>query len=107
MNVSLTKKQEDYIANQIKSGDFQNASELVRDALRLHQVYRNKMIKDLRKEIQSGVAEPTVSYSLKKTEKLTSEQKEMLELSEQDIEAGKLISQEAMKNRNLEWLNEK
>jgi len=36
---------------------------------------------------------------------LTDEQKIMLELSEQDIENGKLISQEAMDKRNLEWLN--
>ena len=55
MNVSLTKKQEDYIADQVKSGDYQNASELVRAALRLHQVYRSKMIEDLRKEIQIGL----------------------------------------------------
>ena len=54
MNVSLTKKQEDYIANQIKSGDFQNASELVRDALRLHEIYRHKVINDLRLEIEKG-----------------------------------------------------
>ncbi len=54
MNISLTKKQEDYIANQIKSGDFQNASELVRDALRLHEVYRHKVIDDLRAEIEKG-----------------------------------------------------
>ncbi len=54
MNVSLTKKQEDYIAEQIKSGDFQNASELVRDALRLHEVYRHKVINDLKAEIEKG-----------------------------------------------------
>jgi hypothetical protein len=36
---------------------------------------------------------------------LTIEQKEMLEISEFDIENGKLISQEAMLKRNLEWLN--
>ena len=48
MNVSLTKKQEDYIAEQIASGDFQNASELVRDALRLHEIYRHKVIEDLK-----------------------------------------------------------
>ncbi len=36
---------------------------------------------------------------------LTSEQKEMLEMSEMDIEAGRLISQDAMNKRNLEWLN--
>jgi archaellum component FlaF (FlaF/FlaG flagellin family) len=36
---------------------------------------------------------------------LTNEQKIMLEMSEQDIKNGKLISQEAMDKRNLEWLN--
>jgi antitoxin ParD1/3/4 len=52
MNVSLTQKQEKYISEQLESGDYQNASELVRDALRLHQVYRNKVINDLRLEIE-------------------------------------------------------
>ena len=36
---------------------------------------------------------------------LTEEQKEMLKLSEEDIKNGRLISQEAMDKRNLEWLN--
>ena len=36
---------------------------------------------------------------------LTSEQREMLEMSELDIKNGRLISQEAMDKRNLEWLN--
>ena len=54
MNVSLTKKQQAYIAEQIDSGDYQNASELVRDALRMHQVYREKVIHDLRAEIEKG-----------------------------------------------------
>ncbi len=36
---------------------------------------------------------------------LTAEQKEMLEMSETDIKNGRLISQEAMDKRNLEWLN--
>ena len=44
MNVSLTKKQEDYISEQIASGDYQNASELVRDALRLHELYRDRYL---------------------------------------------------------------
>lgn len=55
MNVSLTKKQEEYIASQIASGDYQNASELVRDALRMHQVYREKVLADLRREIDEGL----------------------------------------------------
>ena len=54
MNVSLTNKQEQYIASQIESGDFQNASELVRDALRLHKLYRKKVIDELRIEIEKG-----------------------------------------------------
>ncbi len=37
---------------------------------------------------------------------LTAEQAEMLEISESDIANGRLISQEAMDKRNLEWLNE-
>ena len=54
MNISLTKKQENYISEQLESGDFQNASELVRDALRLHEIYRHRIIEDLRKEIEKG-----------------------------------------------------
>ena len=37
---------------------------------------------------------------------LTDQQKELLEMSESDIENGRLISREAMDKRNLEWLNE-
>ena len=37
---------------------------------------------------------------------LTDEQIIMLEMSENDIKNGNLISQEAMNKRNLEWLNE-
>ncbi|MBA5628349.1 type II toxin-antitoxin system ParD family antitoxin [Moheibacter lacus] len=54
MNVSLTKKQEEYISEQVASGEYQNNSELVRDALRLHKIYREKVIQDLRKEIELG-----------------------------------------------------
>ncbi len=54
MNVSLTEKQERYIQAQLASGDYQNASELVRDALRLHEVYRNKVLDELRVDIRKG-----------------------------------------------------
>jgi antitoxin ParD1/3/4 len=54
MNVSFTEKQEKYIAAQISSGDYQNASELVRDALRLHELYRSKVLEELRAEIAKG-----------------------------------------------------
>lgn len=45
------------------------------------------------------------SSSEHKKVELTNEQKIMLEMSEEDIQNGKLISQEAMNKRNLEWLN--
>lgn len=54
MNVSFTEKQQNYIARLVKSGDFQNASEVVRDALRLHQIYQEKLIAALRAEIARG-----------------------------------------------------
>ena len=38
---------------------------------------------------------------------VTEEQKKILEMSERDIKDGKVISQEAMDKRNLEWLNAK
>ena len=56
MNVSLTEKRKKYIASQIKTGDFQNASEVVRDALRLHEVYRHRVIDELKAEIEKGWA---------------------------------------------------
>ena len=37
---------------------------------------------------------------------LNHDQRLMLEMSEKDIQNGKLISQDAMTKRNLEWLNE-
>lgn len=54
MNISFTEKQREYIAAQLQCGDFKNASEVVRDALRLHQLYRHKIIEELRTEIAKG-----------------------------------------------------
>ncbi|GAB1858331.1 hypothetical protein MHTCC0001_31680 [Flavobacteriaceae bacterium MHTCC 0001] len=54
MNISFTEQQEEYITQQVKSGEFQNQSEVVRDALRLHILYRNKVISELRAEIEKG-----------------------------------------------------
>lgn len=39
MNVNLTKHQEVYIRSQMKFGGFANASEVIRDALRIHQIH--------------------------------------------------------------------
>ncbi|WP_312389014.1 type II toxin-antitoxin system ParD family antitoxin [Chryseobacterium sp.] len=65
MNVSFTKKQEEYISNQIESGDFQNANEVVRDALRLHEFYRHRVIQDLKAEIEKGWNDVSSSRSVK------------------------------------------
>ena len=59
--------------------------------------------KELLEALNNLVSEST---SNAKPVKLTKEQQEMLEMSEADIKAGRLISQEAMNKRNLEWLNE-
>jgi hypothetical protein len=37
--------------------------------------------------------------------KLSVEQKKMLQMSEEDIENGRLVSQEEMDKRNLKWLD--
>ena len=75
MNVSLTDKQTNYIAAQIETGDYQNASELVRDALRLHQVYRDKVINELRADIEKGWDAPSSSRSVQDIIKVKRESK--------------------------------
>lgn len=64
MNVHFTEKQKAYIASQIESGDYQNASELVREAMRMHQIYRERIIGDLRAEIEKGMNSGTSTRSL-------------------------------------------
>ena len=39
----------------MKSGDYLNNSELVREAIRLHQIYRERLIIDLKREIEKGL----------------------------------------------------
>jgi antitoxin ParD1/3/4 len=65
MNISFTEKQEKYIANQLASGDFQNASEVVRDALRLHELFRNRVLEELRMEIDKGWNAPASKRTVK------------------------------------------
>jgi antitoxin ParD1/3/4 len=55
MNVSLGAAWEQYIADQIQAGQFNNASEVVRDALRRQQEYLLKL-EALRNDIKAGVA---------------------------------------------------
>jgi antitoxin ParD1/3/4 len=54
MNVSLGKVWEDYVSKHVESGKFNNASEVVRDALRLQQE-RLLKLDVLRREVQAGV----------------------------------------------------
>lgn len=54
MSFSLNKHQEDYIARLTKDGPYSNASEVVRDALRLHEEYHLKL-EALRMEVRKGV----------------------------------------------------
>ncbi|MBR9910118.1 MAG: type II toxin-antitoxin system ParD family antitoxin [Gammaproteobacteria bacterium] len=65
MNISFTQKQEEYISSQVKQGDYQNASEVVRDALRLHEVYRHRVIEELRAEIAKGWEGPASKRNVK------------------------------------------
>ena len=54
MNFSLGKKHENYVADQVDSGHFNNASEVVRDALRMHEQYQLKL-SQLRRDVHGGV----------------------------------------------------
>ena len=63
MNVSLTEKQRKYIDDRVKSGDYMNASEVVREALRAHEHNQHKL-ENLRAEIQKGWDGPASSKSM-------------------------------------------
>ena len=54
MNISFTEKQEKYIRDKVKSGDFQNASEVVRNALRMVATYEERMVSELKAAIDLG-----------------------------------------------------
>jgi antitoxin ParD1/3/4 len=57
-NISLTPEQDAFIEKVVKSGEYQNASETVRDALRVLQHSRREddlKLKALRMQIKAGV----------------------------------------------------
>ena len=57
-NISLTPEQDTFIEKAVKSGEYQNASEAVRDALRALQQRRREdtlKLKALRMQIEAGV----------------------------------------------------
>jgi len=69
---------------------------------------RNNLIDKILSIRDKEISEPLdklVSSSVSDIIELTNEQKEMLQMSEDDIQNGRLISQDEMNKRNLEWLN--
>jgi antitoxin ParD1/3/4 len=57
-NISLTPEQDDFVDRVVKAGEYQNASEAVRDALRVLQQRRREdalKLKALRVQIKAGV----------------------------------------------------
>lgn len=57
-NVSLTDEQDAFVERVVKAGEYQNASEAVRDALRVLQQRRREdalKLKALRAQIKAGV----------------------------------------------------
>ena len=56
-NISLTPEQDDFVDKVVKAGEYQNASEALRDALRALQQRRREdalKLKVLRKQIKAG-----------------------------------------------------
>ncbi|WP_440983499.1 ribbon-helix-helix domain-containing protein [Shinella sumterensis] len=51
MKLSIAKELEAYIAEEVKSGRFPDASEVVNDALRLHESY----LASTREEVEKGL----------------------------------------------------
>jgi antitoxin ParD1/3/4 len=57
-NISLTAEQDAFVESVVKAGEYQNASEAVRDALRMLQQRRREdalKLKALRAQIKAGV----------------------------------------------------
>ena len=58
MNVSLTPELEKFVNDQVASGMYYSASEVVREGLRLlkeQELYRSLKFHELRQEIQKGI----------------------------------------------------
>jgi antitoxin ParD1/3/4 len=57
-NISLTREQDEFVENIVRTGEYQNASEAVRDALRALQQRRREdalKLERLRLQIQGGI----------------------------------------------------
>lgn len=69
MNISLTPHFDDFIKNQLDSGRYHSASEMVRDALRLledREKQINRLQADLQQGIDSGVPSPLDTEEIKR-----------------------------------------
>lgn len=64
MNISFTDKQEKYIKAQVASGNYKNASEVVREALRAHNEEYDKKLAWLKAEIQKGLDSPASDQTI-------------------------------------------
>ena len=59
-NISLTAEQDEFVERVVRAGEYQNASEAVRDALRVLQQRREEdalKLKVLRARVRAGIAE--------------------------------------------------
>ena len=54
MNVSLTKRQKQYVQARVRSGRYQSASEVVREALRVLETFESQNER-LEYEVQKGI----------------------------------------------------
>ena len=69
MNVSLTPHFDDFIKNQLDSGRYHSASEMIRDALRLledREKQINRLSDDLQKGLDSGSSSPLDIEAIKR-----------------------------------------
>jgi antitoxin ParD1/3/4 len=60
MNISLTPKLEGFVKAKVKTGDYNNASEVIREALRLLQHEDQTKVARLQKALHAGLASPDV-----------------------------------------------
>ena len=56
--------EETYISEMLASGEFKNEAEVIREALKFRALYREKQLRELRKEIELGWDGPDSSRSM-------------------------------------------
>jgi len=69
MNVNLTPHFETFVQAQIETGRYTNASEVIRDSLRLleeHQQLHEAKVRDLRAALEEGESSPDLPFDIEK-----------------------------------------